>query len=557
MDSISNNRELRNAVEELIQETKCPICLDFLIDPRTAPCQHNFCEECICEYIKDNHSECPSCRTPGTNRRTLAKNNTLKTVTGITKKLAIALGMISPETETPREALWKARSVAGKRKKRGRPRQHAKQTVEDVANVDEGVNNNGLEKEHYHAAMLDVDESNNEVNGSYYDIDFGPSLEIPIEFHEENDVTGLSSAVSEKVGQHQEVVQLNAETMDAILISKASSDQSSRMEKNFRGNGDECDLSTTTDESENTPDKKSRITEGPNTMDGRRSALHATVTPATVKNPKKSHRASLSPGTPHATYIRYDGLSTLMTETPKRRSFVNDEVEPSSNCPRVPFRPVVAFTGMGRVEAMELRCIVHVLGGSCKEDVDSSVTHMICCVDESLLSIRTLKFCYAMLCGVELVSPVWLRRCQKAKAWLNPNDSEIVRGCTVGKRKHFGPLKRSEILSLMMHSSVDIFAPAKLGGKRFCLLDKSRMKNPDGSSLSKLLRLAGGEEVSEPSTAEEAKSLIVLVNSETCCDSALNRMRRLRAQLIKYGFVMDSISMFEVAEDYMQTYLLA
>ncbi|EKX44532.1 hypothetical protein GUITHDRAFT_163578 [Guillardia theta CCMP2712] len=427
MDSISNNRELRNAVEELIQETKCPICLDFLIDPRTAPCQHNFCEECICEYIKDNHSECPSCRTPGTNRRTLAKNNTLKTVTGITKKLAIALGMISPETETPREALWKARSVAGKRKKRGRPRQHAKQTVEDVANVDEGVNNNGLEKEHYHAAMLDVDESNNEVNGSYYDIDFGPSLEIPIEFHEENDVTGLSSAVSEKVGQHQEVVQLNAETMDAILISKASSDQSSRMEKNFRGNG--------------------------------------------------------------------------------------------------------------RVEAMELRCIVHVLGGSCKEDVDS--------------------FCYAMLCGVELVSPVWLRRCQKAKAWLNPNDSEIVRGCTVGKRKHFGPLKRSEILSLMMHSSVDIFAPAKLGGKRFCLLDKSRMKNPDGSSLSKLLRLAGGEEVSEPSTAEEAKSLIVLVNSETCCDSALNRMRRLRAQLIKYGFVMDSISMFEVAEDYMQTYLLA
>lgn len=51
--------------------------------------------------------------------------------------------------------------------------------------------------------------------------------------------------------------------------------------------------------------------------------------------------------------------------------------------------------------------------------------------------------------------------------------------------------------------------------------------------IDSLERLAGGEEVSEPSTAEEAKSLIVLVNSETCCDSALNRMRRLRAQLVK------------------------
>ena len=36
--------EVEAAVQDLIVETKCPICLDFFTNPRSAPCQHNFCE---------------------------------------------------------------------------------------------------------------------------------------------------------------------------------------------------------------------------------------------------------------------------------------------------------------------------------------------------------------------------------------------------------------------------------------------------------------------------------------------------------------------------------
>jgi len=36
--------DVEAAVQELILETKCPICLDFFTNPRSAPCQHNFCE---------------------------------------------------------------------------------------------------------------------------------------------------------------------------------------------------------------------------------------------------------------------------------------------------------------------------------------------------------------------------------------------------------------------------------------------------------------------------------------------------------------------------------
>jgi hypothetical protein len=124
--------EVDAAVQELMIETKCPICLDFFTNPRSAPCQHNFCEvcvlwhylcvsfpvtrvqvnnltrpavhcphnsrgcviskECIWEYIKDSHSECPSCRNPGTNRRSLSRNNQLRNITQQVRRLACALG---------------------------------------------------------------------------------------------------------------------------------------------------------------------------------------------------------------------------------------------------------------------------------------------------------------------------------------------------------------------------------------------------------------------------------------------------------------------------------
>ena len=91
--------EVEAAVRDLILETTCPICLDFFTNPRSAPCQHSFCEECIWEYIKDSHSECPSCRQPGTNRRSLSRNNQLRNITKVVRRMATALGLATPEEE--------------------------------------------------------------------------------------------------------------------------------------------------------------------------------------------------------------------------------------------------------------------------------------------------------------------------------------------------------------------------------------------------------------------------------------------------------------------------
>ena len=44
-------------------ELKCGICLELFQDPRTLPCLHTFCRECIQRSLNENHSlKCPVCR---------------------------------------------------------------------------------------------------------------------------------------------------------------------------------------------------------------------------------------------------------------------------------------------------------------------------------------------------------------------------------------------------------------------------------------------------------------------------------------------------------------
>ncbi|XP_038612696.1 histone acetyltransferase p300-like [Tachyglossus aculeatus] len=55
--------------DKLEEEAKCPICLDFLADPVTIDCGHNFCCRCItwhCHAKAGDHRAklCPLCRTP-------------------------------------------------------------------------------------------------------------------------------------------------------------------------------------------------------------------------------------------------------------------------------------------------------------------------------------------------------------------------------------------------------------------------------------------------------------------------------------------------------------
>ncbi|KAM7146125.1 zinc finger protein RFP-like [Macrochelys suwanniensis] len=55
-------------VQDIQEETKCPICLEYLTDPVTIQCGHNFCQVCItqhCETWTEQGSGplcCPSCR---------------------------------------------------------------------------------------------------------------------------------------------------------------------------------------------------------------------------------------------------------------------------------------------------------------------------------------------------------------------------------------------------------------------------------------------------------------------------------------------------------------
>ena len=142
------NKELVAAVEELIQETRCPICLDFFVRPRTAPCTHSFCETCIYECIKDNHSECPSCRHPGCNKRALALNLTLMNVTTIVRKVAVLMGLAeeSPSQVQQDNEIWSDHQRSSgraptvpkkrKRKKSDTPKPNAPTAGEDDVPAD-------------------------------------------------------------------------------------------------------------------------------------------------------------------------------------------------------------------------------------------------------------------------------------------------------------------------------------------------------------------------------------------------------------------------------------
>ena len=62
----SNNMAARLA-EVLSEESKCGVCLDTFREPRSLPCGHTFCTECIegvlLQSKKRSEMECPSCRT--------------------------------------------------------------------------------------------------------------------------------------------------------------------------------------------------------------------------------------------------------------------------------------------------------------------------------------------------------------------------------------------------------------------------------------------------------------------------------------------------------------
>jgi hypothetical protein len=61
---MATSMPLKEYVDEL---TKCPICLDDLVDPKSLPCLHTFCFKCIKGHCRDNSPgdqvDCPVCRS--------------------------------------------------------------------------------------------------------------------------------------------------------------------------------------------------------------------------------------------------------------------------------------------------------------------------------------------------------------------------------------------------------------------------------------------------------------------------------------------------------------
>ncbi|XP_039358235.1 tripartite motif-containing protein 10-like [Mauremys reevesii] len=79
-------------VWEIQEETNCPICLEYLTDPVTIQCGHNFCRGCItqfCETWEEQDSDplcCPSCRAR-IQKGTLRKNYQLANIVEKIKQL--------------------------------------------------------------------------------------------------------------------------------------------------------------------------------------------------------------------------------------------------------------------------------------------------------------------------------------------------------------------------------------------------------------------------------------------------------------------------------------
>ena len=87
------------AISDLMQECQCPICLDFVISPKKAPCQHNFCEDCINHHIKNGNNGCPTCRYRTVNKRSLSGNRSLAKIADIVRKMSDAMGILKPQSE--------------------------------------------------------------------------------------------------------------------------------------------------------------------------------------------------------------------------------------------------------------------------------------------------------------------------------------------------------------------------------------------------------------------------------------------------------------------------
>ncbi|XP_062978398.1 zinc finger protein RFP-like [Elgaria multicarinata webbii] len=79
-------------VQNLCDETKCPICLEYFKDPVIIGCGHNFCQACITQRWKEPNKDalCPQCREP-CQQRSFRPNRQLATIAEIAKQFSLQM----------------------------------------------------------------------------------------------------------------------------------------------------------------------------------------------------------------------------------------------------------------------------------------------------------------------------------------------------------------------------------------------------------------------------------------------------------------------------------
>ncbi|XP_071621127.1 E3 ubiquitin-protein ligase TRIM39-like [Heliangelus exortis] len=101
---------LAGALERLQEEAICPICLEYMNEPVTIDCGHNFCRGCIAKHCQDKGPwadgpfSCPQCRA-SCHRSGLRPNRQLANIVESIRQLGLRSGAGAAEPGTPLCAL--------------------------------------------------------------------------------------------------------------------------------------------------------------------------------------------------------------------------------------------------------------------------------------------------------------------------------------------------------------------------------------------------------------------------------------------------------------------
>ncbi|KAM5264311.1 tripartite motif-containing protein 60-like [Ctenodactylus gundi] len=82
--------EISTAIADLQEVCRCPVCLNYFIDPVTINCGHNFCYNCVNMSWKDLYGSfpCPFCRFPHA-QKNYNRNSQLRSLTDIVKLIPV------------------------------------------------------------------------------------------------------------------------------------------------------------------------------------------------------------------------------------------------------------------------------------------------------------------------------------------------------------------------------------------------------------------------------------------------------------------------------------